>query len=214
MDHFYAWFFFLPLLVLAAPAAADPPETFSTAKKIARDQVYGDRPITFYCGCYYMARGRSGGVIDPSDCGYSARKNQARAGRLEWEHVVPASRIAGHRKCWKTGNSKCSRKGRKCCEKKGIDDWARLAINDLHNLTPSVGEVNGDRSNLPYGIVSGEDRLYGTCDFETGGSPRVAEPHEHIRGNVARIWLYVNETYLEPQGKGLTAAVAFKASVT
>lgn len=32
---------------------------------------------------------------------------------------------------------------------------------DLHNLTPAVGELNGDRSNLPYGIVKGEPREYG-----------------------------------------------------
>ncbi len=41
----------------------------------------------------------------------------------------------------------------------------------LHNLAPSVGELNGDRSNHPYGIVEDEPREYGACDFEVGGSP-------------------------------------------
>ena len=197
-------------LAWLAPAIAEPPEApperFAKAKQLARDQVYGDRPITFYCGCYYSPRGTSGGVIDFSDCGFSARKNTKRAARLEWEHVVPASRIARHRRCWAKGHGKCSRKGRRCCEKKGVDDWARLAINDLHNLVPSVGEINGDRSNHPYGIVEGEGRLYGACDFELGGSPKRAEPHDHIHGNAARVWLYVNETYLEPEGKGLSSS--------
>ncbi len=68
-------------------------------------------------------------------------------------------------------------------------------INDLHNLTPSIGQVNGDRSNHPYGIVDGEPRNYGTCDFEIGGSLKVAEPNPHIRGNAARIWLYMADTW-------------------
>ena len=66
---------------------------------------------------------------------------------------------------------------------------------DLHNLTPAVGELNGDRSNTPYGIVEGEPRLYGECNFEIGGKPRVTEPREEVRGDAARIWLYMADTY-------------------
>ncbi len=68
-------------------------------------------------------------------------------------------------------------------------------INDLHNLVPAIGQVNGDRSNHPYGIVNDEPRNYGSCDFEVGGSPKVAEPNPHIRGNAARIWLYMSDTW-------------------
>ena len=67
--------------------------------------------------------------------------------------------------------------------------------SDLHNLAPSVGELNADRSNHPYNIVKNEPREYGTCDFEVGGKPKVAEPMESIRGDVARAWLYMSETY-------------------
>jgi len=63
-------------------------------------------------------------------------------------------------------------------------------INDLHNQVPSIGQVNGDRSNHPYGIVDGEPRKYGACDFEVGGSPKVAAPNPHISGNAVRTWLY------------------------
>lgn len=194
----------LPLLLYGGPSAADMPskpvETFDAAKILARDQVYFDRRITFYCSCYFSPTGKSGGAIDRGDCGYVPRNDNARAQRLEWEHVVPASRIAGHRSCWKRGHPLCMKsgkpyKGRSCCEKTGVDDEARFAINDLHNLVPSVGEINGDRGNLPYGIVEGEPRAYGACDFEVGGSPKVAEPREEIRGNVARIWLYMAETW-------------------
>jgi len=71
-------------------------------------------------------------------------------------------------------------------------------INDLHNLVPAIGQVNGDRLNHPYGIVDGEPRNYGSCDFEVGGTPKIVEPHLYIRGNAARIWLYMSDTWEIP----------------
>ncbi len=193
--------FFLSVLTSqAGEKPTRPVETFRKAKELARDKVYFDKRITFYCGCYFDPKGKSGGMIDFADCGFEHPAKRAR--RLEWEHVVPASRLAGQRACWQTGHDLCistrsgrSFKGRKCCEKRGVDAEARHMINDLHNLTPSIGQVNGDRSNHPYGIVDGEPRNYGTCDFEVGGSPKVAEPNPHIRGNTARIWIYMADTW-------------------
>ncbi len=124
---------------------------------------------------------------------------------MEWEHVVPAWHFGHLRKCWSDGHALCVRsngasfKGRECCKKSGVDDEFRRIEADLHNLVPSVGELNGDRLNHPYGIVSGEPRKYGQCDFEVNlGDPvaeRVAEPVVVVRGDVARIWLYMSETY-------------------
>jgi deoxyribonuclease-1 len=84
-------------------------------------------------------------------------------------------------------------KGRACCAR--VDRTFKRIEADLHNLTPAVGELNGDRSNLPYGMVAGEPREYGACNFEIGGKPRVTEPREEVRGDAARIWLYMAETY-------------------
>ena len=38
--------------------------------------------------------GREKGVIDLESCGYKVRKNENRASRVEWEHVVPAWQLA------------------------------------------------------------------------------------------------------------------------
>jgi len=46
-----------------------------------------------------------------------------------------------------------------------------------------------------YGIVEDEPREYGTCDFEIGEEPKVAEPAEAVREDAARIWLYMAETH-------------------
>ena len=91
-------------------------------------------------------------------------------------------------------------KGRACCGK--VDEAFKKIEADLHNLTPAVGELNDDRSNLPYGVVSGETWAYGKCDFEIGGKPRVTEPPDNVRGDAARIRFYMSNTY----GIKITAA--------
>lgn len=64
---------------------------------------------------------------------------------------------------------------------------------DLQNLRPALGELNGDRSDRPYGELEAEDREYGDCDFEVRGS--LAEPNEGIRGDAARTYLYFERVW-------------------
>ena len=190
------------LLTYSAGAVAQPPETFGTAKRLAatiHEEI--GREITIYCGCPYVRTGRSGGDLDRDACGLAARKNEKRSDRLEWEHVVPASWIGERHGCWTEGHPDCLKndgtpfKGRKCCTKRGVDPAFMAAHNDLHNLFPAGGEVNGDRKHHPFGTVDGEPRAYGGCDFELGGRPKVAEPGEGVHGELARAMLYMAETY-------------------
>ena len=151
---------------------------------------------TLYCGCSYERKGKSGGDLDREGYGLKARRNDKRSDRLEWEHVVSAWRGGKDRACWK-GHALCVQadgmpfKGRRCCMKPGVDEAFRTFHNDPHNLFPASGEINGDRSNYPFGEVKGEDREYGACDFEVGGESKVAEPGELSRGELARAMLYV-----------------------
>ena len=43
--------------------------------------------------------------------------------------------------------------------------------------------------------MAGEVRQYGARNFEIGGKPRVTEPREEVRGDAARVWLYMSGTY-------------------
>ena len=190
------------LFAYIAAAPAQPPETFGVAKRLAADihEAIGYE-VTVYCGCPYVRTGRSGGDVDREACGLAARKNEKRSDRLEWEHVVPASWIGEQHSCWTEGHPDCIKsdgtpfKGRRCCTKRGVDPAFMAAHNDLHNLFPAGGEVNGDRKHHPFGTVEGEPRTYGTCDFELGGSPKVAEPTDRAHGELARAMLYMAETY-------------------
>lgn len=190
---------FLIPSVAFSDAPSRPIKTFDSAKRVARDVIYAGYARDFYCNCSYTSKGASGGIINASTCGFEPRMNKARGKILEWEHVVPAYYFGSPRTCWKKGNAKCVKpdgtafKGRACCAR--VDKTFQKIEADLHNLTPAVGELNGDRGKLPYGIVSGEPRKYGACDFEIGGTPKVTEPRDEVRGNAARIWLYMADTY-------------------
>lgn len=172
-------------------------ESFSKAKKQMK-QVYFDNQFTFYCNCIYdykKEKGREKMVVYNDSCGYKPRKNKKRGETIEWEHIMPAYRFASGLQCWnekicvdKNGKPY---KGRKCCEK--VDKKFRIMQADMYNLVPSVGELNGDRSNYSYGIIEGEARVYGECDFEVSG--KKAEPKEDIRGDIARTYFYMEETY-------------------
>jgi len=167
-------------LLLCLPAAADAPQNFAAAKKIAW-RLYAERPSTFYCGCAY-----DGNRVDLASCGYTPRKQLRRAQRLEWEHVVPAWVIGHQRQCWQRG-------GRKNCAR--TDAAFKAAEADLHNLVPSIGEVNGDRSNFALGMLSAQPRQYGACPMVVDFKAKTAMPPQRVRGASARIYLYMADHY-------------------
>lgn len=150
---------------------------------------------TFYCGCGF----NEDKEIDRSICDYEPKKaSSKRARKLEWEHVVPAATLGSGFQCWKEKLCKTKKgkryKGRKCCSK--ISGPFKQRESDMHNLFPSIGEVNAHRSNHPYGEVIGEPRDYGQCDVEIRG--QVAEPDETIRGDIARAYFYMSFQYKVP----------------
>jgi deoxyribonuclease-1 len=177
---------FLPTL----PAFATPPATFTEAKIVAKQQVYLDQADSamgeLYCGCKWTWVGKSGGRIDAESCGLKTRKQETRAERTEWEHIVPAWTFGHQRQCWQNG-------GREHC----VDDDPvfRAMEADLFNLYPSVGEVNGDRSNFNYGMASGVAPQYGQCKTKVDFDQRAAEPRDEVKGLVARTTFYMFDRY-------------------
>ncbi len=188
----------LTLLPITPGLSDELPHTirnFSEAKRLAAE-VYVDHPQTFYCGCGFNDKKQ----VDATSCGYSARKNSKRGQRIEWEHVVPAHALGHTRQCWRepictTAKGK-SYKGRRCCEK--VDPQFRAMVSDLRNLVPAVGELNGDRSNFSFSMLEGEPRNYGACDFEVDHQLRKAEPMPSVRGDIARTYFYMQQTYRLP----------------
>ena len=136
----------LAATVVSAPALSGG---WKDAKNTADDVIYEGKDRTFYCGCVYTSHGDTDGSgnVDHDACGYEKpEKHIARADRIEWEHVVPASLMPAQQfDCWQLG-------GRDKCEDE--DPRAQAMIFDLHNLAPSVGQVNALRDNDRYAYLS------------------------------------------------------------
>jgi len=170
--------------------------SFSKSKKYLA-KVYKDNPITLYCGCSFKGK-----TPEFSSCGYIPKKDNKRANRIEWEHVVPAYVFGIFFSEWTVGHPKCVKKngkkykGRRCASK--VNREFKRMEADMFNLFPAIGEVNGLRSNYPMTIIEGEEREFGKCDVEI--KRRKVEPRNEVRGEIARTYMYMDSVY---PGKGI-----------
>lgn len=146
-----------------------------------------NEPKTVYCGCdititdkwYYP---------DLESCGYVIQyNNPKRAKRIEAEHIVPASYFGKKRECW------IKRSGRKNCE--DTDSYFNLIESDLHNLYPSVGEVNNERQNFAFSDTVRKASPFGQCDMLIDRKRQRVTPPERSRGVIARAYLYMSMMY-------------------
>ncbi len=194
----------LILIAVTSVSYAGQNESFSKSKKQLR-KIYQNNQTTFYCGCSYNYKDKKD-MIDETSCGYKPRlpyfksgKPNIRSKRIEWEHVVPAENFGRQFTCWRNGDSSCvtskgkSYKGRRCCTK--VNKKYRVMQADMHNLVPTVGELNADRSNYRFDFELPNATQYGACEFEVIFKERRARVKQDIRGNIARSYLYMNDQH-------------------
>jgi len=175
---------FLVFLLVPTLAFAADPLSFGRAKTQLK-KIYKAAPESFYCGCDIKWLSKKKLVPVWNSCGFKPRKQHKRASRIEWEHVVSAWEFGHQLQCWQNG-------GRKACKK--VTAFKAME-GDLHNLVPAIGEVNGDRSNFRFNMISGEKRVYGQCDAEVYFKGRVFEPAPNVRGDIARTYFYFSQQY-------------------
>ncbi|HHC74623.1 MAG TPA: hypothetical protein ENK78_06075, partial [Thiothrix sp.] len=178
--------FMLSSTAVMANSSEGEMKSFRTAKKLLAEKVYHDHRLAFYSGCRFRKyQKRLMPVL--SSCGYKIRKNETRAKRIEWEHVMPAW-VFGHQlRCWQNG-------GRENC--KDNDPQFRTMEGDMHNLVPAIGEINGDRSNFSFRMLEGEPRIYGeNINMEVDFKGRDVEPPDEVWGDIARTYFYMRDRY-------------------
>lgn len=183
-------FLFTAIFALSLNAA-----TFSKSKKILLKRIYFDKKESFYCNNPYEVKtinGKERALVIKDDEFYTPRKpfyksgkENKRAKRIEWEHIMPAHNFGRHLSCWREG-------GRKACKK---DPTFRKMEADMHNLVPAIGEVNGDRSNYRFSANIPKAKQYGECKFQIDFKSKRAYPKEDIRGDIARIYFYMSKEY-------------------
>ncbi len=151
-------------------ARPTPPASYLAAKRIAEDRIYPDHRITLYCGCGFTEDKQ----ILPDACGYEPRNDGPRARRMEWVHVVPASRLGSDRVCWQererfpecVRDDGSLRRGRDCC--RTVDPEFRAMEAELHNL----GTTSASRPRSGLSSRRGARGTAPTCGRQngTGGS--------------------------------------------
>ena len=180
----------LPLFIVFSFSCKAGDLSFSKAKKHLL-KIYKNRYYqTFYCGCTFN-RNR----VDQKSCSFSTKKYKKRGKRIEWEHIVPAHRFGGKLPEWKNPKKFCKKgSGRKCSRKK--NKIFRMMEADMHNLVPAIGSINAVRSNHKFGVIKGEKRVFGNCDFED--KAKLSEPRPAVRGDIARAYFYMQKHYRMP----------------
>jgi deoxyribonuclease-1 len=164
---------------------------FRAAKKLLRKRQ-PEMPRTFYCEC-----GFQGQSVQAQNCPLLPRKQQKRSLRVEYEHIVPASRFGKNFRSWNKGDPKCkgkngkSYKGRKCA-KKVSKEFNRIEA-DLYNLVPASGVLNQIRGNKRMSLLQPQDSFQQYCDLRV--AKYKVEPADRIKGFVARTYLYMHKAY-------------------
>ena len=195
-----AGFFLLILLLICSVAgpvyAARKGNTkirsFNQAKRILIREVYRAHQTTFYCGSQYTQ-----GKYVIHNNGYIPKRKSSRARLLEWEHVVPVESFGYRFSEWRDGHPDCLDtrgrpfKGRNCAEKVNVK--FRYMQSDLYNLVPTIGEIRDLKSNYAYGMIPQERQEFGDCDIEIAFEK--VEPPLAVRGDIARIYFYMDWAY-------------------
>ncbi len=115
---------------------------------------------------------------------YCGNKFGSRRGRgINIEHVFPMG--------WAMRSEGC--RSRKSCRKRS-SRFNRIEA-DMHNLYPARQEINKARSSIPFGMIKGEQRQFGRCDFEVDERQRKVEPRPESRGNIARAMFHMHNSY-------------------
>lgn len=115
---------------------------------------------------------------------YCGRRFGSHKGRsINIEHIFPMS--------WTLKKFGC--RDREQCRK--ISPKFNRVEADMHNLYPAIGKINKARSSYAFGMISGERRSFGHCDFEIDQHKRRVEPRPEVRGNIARAMFYMHHRY-------------------
>lgn len=167
-------------------------ESFSKAKKLLETEVYNNHRTTIYCSAEFDSNKK---VTAPE--GFTTTKYLKRSKKVEWEHIVPAENFGRTFSEWREGHKLCKNnkgkafKGRRCAEK--VNTEYRYMQSDMYNLYPAIGAVNALRSNYNFTMLPASKSDFGSCAMKI--DDRKAEPPEGVRGQIARTYLYMEDTY-------------------
>ncbi|MEM7757140.1 MAG: endonuclease [Cyanobacteria bacterium P01_A01_bin.40] len=160
--------FTLSILVISNPVLADQTEipNYNQARKVFWRDLYPDGGKSIYCNI---------------NASLDNNEDEDDSDNVNIEHVYPAS--------WMKEAADCLGSNRKECRQNS--PRFNLMEADLHNLYPSLANLNQARGSFNFAIIDGT--ATDSCDFEVQGG--LVEPRPDSRGNIARVFFYMNDEY-------------------
>ncbi len=171
-------------------------ESFAQAKK-RMQYVYKYHPEGFFSGCSYNHKKMD--EIDTSRCGYAPSESENAPERIVWEAVMSPERFGSDLTCWAEGDKACVSsegtpfKGRRCCRKTSRE--FRIMQADMMNLVPVIDTLGSARAGWDFGTETPKSGHYGSVPFEVDTTKHQVLVRPEIRGDIARIYLYMSKTY-------------------
>lgn len=186
-------------LLLFIAVFAGYPRTTSLEQITKKLQgIYADHRVTFFSGCAYQ---------ENMEVGQGCRAAKASQQQVGWEYLVPVETYGKKLKAWTHGNPACKdENGRpyrgQACAAKVNNDFRRME-SDLYNIVPEILEVKQLHRNYAIGAVPDGSFIFSSAQMKLGDNQ--IEPADRIKGDVARIYLYMDATY--PDAKILYPAL-------
>ena len=168
----------------------------------SRDQllkiyVNANKGKTFFYDCRFDSKGE----IYENSCESVLKKDRLKNRTLVWLYGMPPFAFGKTLACW--SRSICVRpngrpfRGPSCCKEKS--NRYHEMESDMHNLFPTFWKLNRARVNQEFGDIRGEKRKFGNCDIEV--NRKFIEPRSKLKGDVARVYLYMSNQYEIPLRK-------------
>ncbi len=184
----YLFILFLPLL-LAAASPYPQPKSYSHATKIFK-QIDFDYARTAFSNEAYS--------YDPTTCmdritvQSSCFKKQS---EVEFIRIVPEEAVGKTRRCWREkiciNLSGKPYSGVRCCRKS--DEGYQAYDRDIFNIIPVTKELARAIKGYRYGEAGEKSKKL--CNFLLLDEKKIAEPPLFMKGNIARVYLYMNAQY-------------------
>ncbi len=171
-----------------------PSSPANSSHKLKQDLalLYQDHRSTFFCEQPFTAKNN---IIFQS-CKECPLINT----QVDWMPLVPYSALAGHLLCYREKlcvNQQGQRfKGLRCCQK--INETYRLMSRDLHNFVPELKILKQYRRQYSFGLIADHPSSQQGCHFYIDKKSKIIEIAPHLRGKVARTYLYMKDTYHMP----------------
>jgi deoxyribonuclease I len=159
--------------------------------KVHLNQIYHNHRFTFFCDDVFSPKGE----IDFQPCDNCPLIHK----KIQWMPIVPLWELAKQLNCYQEKmciNKKGQAfKGLRCCQQ--LDRSYQKMSVDLHNFVPEVPLLKQQRRRFAFGFVQ-HHASSNACHLYIDQKQKIVEPSPHLRGMIARIYLYMRDTYHFP----------------